>query len=86
MGQSAEGETYGSPTTVDGILVAHIIGDYFSGKYGVLKQPVRFEIVDGRVAEVRSQNADLATELLAYLDSAENARRVGEFAIGTNVG
>ncbi len=26
------------------------------------------------------------SELIAYLDSAENARRVGEFAIGTNIG
>jgi leucyl aminopeptidase (aminopeptidase T) len=85
-GNLPEGETYGSPAAVDGTLVVHIIGDYFSAKYGVLKQPVTFEIRAGRVADVRSANPALVAELVSYLDSAENARRVGEFAIGTNVG
>lgn len=85
-GNLPEGETYTCPQTVDGTLVAHIVGDHFSAKYGVLSQPVTFEIRAGRVAEVRGANSALVAELTAYLDSAENGRRVGEFAIGTNIG
>jgi leucyl aminopeptidase (aminopeptidase T) len=85
-GNLPEGETFTCPQTVDGTLVAHVIGDHFSAKYGVLGQPVTFEIHNGAVTGVRGANATLVAELTAYLDSAENARRVGEFAIGTNVG
>jgi aminopeptidase len=85
-GNLPEGETYTCPQAVDGSLVAYIIGDYFSGKYGVLAQPIIFTIRDGHVSDVRGENTALVAELTAYLDSAENARRVGEFAIGTNVG
>ena len=85
-GNLPEGETFTCPQSVDGTLVAHIIGDHFSARYGVLSQPVTFEIRDGSVTDVRGPHAALVSELIAYLDSAENARRVGEFAIGTNVG
>ena len=85
-GNLPEGETFTCPKTIDGTLVAHIIGDYFSAKYGVLAHPVTFVIREGRVSDVRSDNPALSAEMIAYLDSAENARRVGEFAIGTNVG
>jgi aminopeptidase len=85
-GNLPEGETFSCPQTVEGTLVAHIVGDHFSAKYGVLNQPVTFEIHEGRATDVRGPNATLVAELTAYLDSAENARRVGEFAIGTNVG
>lgn len=84
-GNLPEGETFSCPQTVNGTLVAHVIGDYFSQKYGILSDPITFLIRDGQVAEVLGHDP-LATDLLTYLDSAENARRVGEFAIGTNVG
>lgn len=85
-GNLPEGETFTCPQRVDGTLVAHIIGDYFSEKYGVLAQPVIFEIQASRAVDVRSENRGLVAELVAYLDSADNGRRVGEFAIGTNIG
>lgn len=85
-GNLPEGETFTCPQTVDGTLVAHVVGDHFSARYGVLGQPVTFEIRDGGVVGIRTPDATLVAELTAYLDSAENARRVGEFAIGTNVG
>ncbi len=85
-GNLPEGETFTSPKTLDGTLVVHIIGDYFSAKYGVLAQPVIFTLRDGRVTEVRGEDRALVAEVTAYLDSAENARRAGEFAIGTNIG
>jgi aminopeptidase len=85
-GNLPEGETFTCPGNTNGTIVAHIIGDYFSSKYGVLDRPVTFTVRDGWVTDVQSANTALAAELLAYLDSAENGRRVGEFAIGTNIG
>lgn len=85
-GNLPEGETYSSPKTADGTLAVHVIGDHFSAKYGVLSQPVMLTIRNGLVVDVRGANGALVAELTRYLDSAENARRLGEFAIGTNVG
>ncbi len=85
-GNLPEGETFTCPETIDGTLVAHILGDYFSEKYGVLADPVIFHLADGRVAAVESKNRDVALEITEYLDSSENGRRAGEFAIGTNIG
>jgi leucyl aminopeptidase (aminopeptidase T) len=70
---------------VNGVLVAHVLGDYFSQRYGVLAHPVRVEIRDSRATRVACGQPGIAEELERYLDSAENGRRVGEFAIGTNV-
>jgi len=84
-GNLPEGETFSCPITVNGVVVAHVVGDFFSEKYGVLKKPVQIEIQGGLATAVRGGDGGLATELTTYLDSAENARRVGEFAIGTNV-
>ena len=85
-GNLPEGETFSCPQTVNGTLVAHVIGDYFGERRGVLKDPLTIRIENGYVVSVESADTGLATEFSAYLDSAENARRVGEFAFGTNVG
>jgi aminopeptidase len=85
-GNLPEGETYTCPKSVEGTLVAHVVGDHFSERYGVLSEPVVVEIRDGWANEIRCSNRMLSAELTTYLDSAENGRRVGEFAIGTNVG
>jgi leucyl aminopeptidase (aminopeptidase T) len=84
-GNLPEGEVYTSPATLDGILVVDVLGDYFSPKYGVLDQPLTIEIQDGWVTKVTGENQEIAEELIKYLDSAENGRRAGEFAIGTNI-
>ena len=83
-GNLPEGEVFTSPARVDGLLTVDELGDYFSEQYGVLDQPVTFRIEDSIAVEITSQNAALANELAGYLDSSENGRRVGEFAIGTN--
>lgn len=85
-GNLPEGETFTCPGSAKGSVVAHVIGDFFSAKYGILDRPVTFIIRDGRVAEVQADHPALADELNAYLDSSPNGRRVGEFAIGTNIG
>ena len=45
-----------------------------------------FRLTDGLVTAIESENPVVAVELADYLDSSENGRRVGEFAIGTNIG
>jgi aminopeptidase len=85
-GNLPEGETFTCPADANGRLVAHILGDYFSEKYGVLDSPVTFVLENGRVTQVEGENQTLVEELIAYLDAGENGRRAGEFAIGTNVG
>ena len=83
-GNLPEGEVFTSPARVDGVLTVDELGDYFSEQYGVLPQPVTFRIEDSIAVEITSENTALAQELAGYLDSSENGRRVGEFAIGTN--
>jgi aminopeptidase len=85
-GNLPEGETFTCPKSVNGRLAAYVVGDYFSERYGVLKDPLIVEIRDAWAASIQCADQALAAELTAYLDSAENGRRVGEFAIGTNVG
>ncbi len=58
-GNLPEGETFTCPQAVDGVLVVHIIGDFFSAKYGVLPQPVTLTIRDCRVVDVRGENPAL---------------------------
>ncbi len=85
-GNLPEGEAFTCPENVEGVVVADLLGDYFSERYGLLDEPVTFVIHEGRVSDVQCNNTTLQTELLAYLDSDPNGRRVGEFAIGTNIG
>ncbi|MCO6452443.1 MAG: aminopeptidase [Caldilineales bacterium] len=85
-GNLPEGETYTSPANVDGVLVANVLGDHFSEKYGVLDHPVIFHIESGIAVRVECADKDLEAEINDYLDQSENGRRVGEFAIGTNTG
>lgn len=84
-GNLPEGETFTCPKTVAGVLVAQVLGDHFSEKYGVLADPLTVEIQDGRVKGVHCADRCVAEDFVTYLDSDPNGRRVGEFAIGTNV-
>ncbi len=83
-GNLPEGEVFTCPADLNGVLVVDVLGDHFSPKYGVLKNPLTIEVKDGLVTNATCQDQALAEEFLAYLDSAENGRRAGEFAIGTN--
>ena len=84
-GNLPEGETFTSPGNANGVLVVDELGDYFSERYGILDTPVTFEVVDGRVQTVRSEDSSLEEDVRSYIFGAENADRVGEFAIGTNI-
>lgn len=82
-GNLPEGEVYTAPATVDGILVCDVLGDYFSAKYGVLKNPLSISVKDGYVTEISCEDDNIAQDVRNYLFSSPNGHRAGEFAIGT---
>ncbi|MDO8669986.1 MAG: aminopeptidase, partial [Dehalococcoidia bacterium] len=85
-GNLPEGELFTSPETSNGVIVADVLGDYFSEKYGLLDSPAVFRVVESRVVAVSCDNKAIEADLKSYLFGAENGDRVGEFAIGTNIG
>ncbi len=84
-GNLPDGEVYTCPLTVDGTFVARVVGDYFSEKYGYLEQPLAVTVQEGRLVNASGPQL-LTDEFLSYVRAAENGDRVGEFAIGTNIG
>ncbi|MFQ5460133.1 MAG: aminopeptidase [Anaerolineae bacterium] len=83
-GNLPEGETFTSPADVEGTLTANLLGDHFSRKYGLLTEPAVFTIEDAHVTALHHPSGALVRDVRAYLDSARNGTRVGEFAVGTN--
>jgi leucyl aminopeptidase (aminopeptidase T) len=84
-GNLPEGETLTSPMSVDGVLGAEVLGDFFSERYGVLARPVRVEVGKSRVRKIEAGDDKIQRELEAYLSEYDNGDRAGEFAIGTNI-
>lgn len=82
------GEIFTTPKRINGIWVADgPIGDYFSQKYGDLKDtPVSVEIENNYLKHVFCPNETIAQEFWTYTHATENANRVGEIAVGTNLG
>lgn len=82
------GETFTAPERVDGTFVVDgVVGDYLCEKYGDLaSSPLTLRIVDNRLREAHSGNKRLEDDFWRYCHTDENSNRVGEFAIGTNVG
>ena len=83
-GNLPEGEVFTCPAHAEGIIVADVLGDYFSPKYGVLENPVIFHLLNGWVKRVECADRPIEQEVWAYLSSDDYGRRAGEFAIGTN--
>jgi aminopeptidase len=82
------GEIFTTPGEVNGIFVVDgVVGDYLCARYGLLeKTPLTIEIRKNRIVTCESENQDLKDEFWAYTHTDENSDRVGEFAIGTNLG
>ena len=82
------GETFTTPERVDGTFVVDgVVGDYLCEKYGDLaKTPLTVKVSDSRLMEAHSSNKELEEEFWRYCHTDENSNRVGEFAIGTNIG
>jgi leucyl aminopeptidase (aminopeptidase T) len=85
-GNLPEGETFTCPQSVDGVIAAEEMGDWFTAKYGLLATPARLVVKGGRFMSIETPDERLATDFRQYMAQHPNSSRVGEFAIGTNVG
>ena len=82
------GEVFTAPGEVNGTFVIDgVVGDYLCSKYGDLRNsPLTVRVVNNRLTEAHSSNDGLTEEFWRYTHTDENSDRVGEFAIGTNIG
>jgi len=82
------GEIFTTPGEVNGTFVVDgVVGDYLCAKYGDLHHaPLTIRIKGNRLAEAHCANRELEDEFWRYTHTDENSDRVGEFAIGTNIG
>ena len=82
------GEIFTTPGEVNGTFVVDgVVGDYLCARYGLLEaHPLTIEIKGNRIVSCDSENQELRDEFWAYTHTDENSDRVGEFAIGTNLG
>jgi len=85
-GNLPEGETFTCPQSLDGEIAAEELGDWFAEKYGPFSTPLRIAIKAARIVSVESPDAGLLSDFREYTSQHPNSNRVGEFAIGTNVG
>lgn len=85
-GNLPEGETFTCPQSVDGLIAAEEMGDWFTEKYGLLSPPVRLVVKGGRLVSVETPDDQLSADIREYMAQDPNSNRTGEFAIGTNVG
>ena len=82
------GECFTSPGEVNGVFVVDgVVGDWLCARYGLLEStPLTIHIAANRIVSCSSQNKQLEQDFWAYTHTDENSDRVGEFAIGTNLG
>jgi leucyl aminopeptidase (aminopeptidase T) len=85
-GNLPEGETFTAPLSVDGIIAAEEMGDWFTEKYGLLDEPVLMRVKGGRLESFETSDQALRADIEGYMSQHPLSDRVGEFAIGTNVG
>ena len=82
------GECFTTPGEVNGTFVVDgVVGDWLCARYGLLASaPLTIQIRANRIARCASSNKQLEADFWAYTHSDQNSDRVGEFAIGTNLG
>jgi leucyl aminopeptidase (aminopeptidase T) len=82
------GEVFTAPGEVNGVFVIDgVVGDYLCAKYGDLREtPLTIHIKKNRLTDAVCANRELQDEFWRYTHTDENSDRVGEFAIGTNIG
>lgn len=84
-----DGETFTTTSNLEGhIVVDGVLGDWFSGKYGLLeKTPLALKVSHSRIIRIQCpKNRNLEKDFIRYIDTDQNSNRAGEFAIGTNLG
>jgi aminopeptidase len=82
------GEVFTTPGEVNGTFVIDgVVGDYLCAKFGDLAQnPLTIQVKGNRLTQAHSTNRELEDDFWRYTHTDENSDRVGEFAIGTNIG
>jgi aminopeptidase len=82
------GEVFTAPGEVNGTFVIDgVVGDYLCAKFGDLKDtPLTIEVKGNRLTKAHSSNRELENDFWNYTHTDDNSDRVGEFAIGTNIG
>lgn len=84
-----EGEVFTCPEDVNGILVVDgVLGDVYDAKYGIITPtPLVIKIEKGFAQEKGFYCFDsfIEKDIFNYLFNGENASRVGEVALGTNI-
>jgi aminopeptidase len=82
------GECFTAPGEVNGVFVVDgVVGDFLCAQYGILTAtPLTIQISRNRITSVECANKELERAFWAYTHTDENSDRVGEFAIGTNIG
>jgi leucyl aminopeptidase (aminopeptidase T) len=82
------GSIFGSPESVNGRFAATAsVGEFFGAREGLLREPLLFDIEQGRVTKVSSEsNPHLVRDVEAMLGVASNSDRVGLAVIGVNTG
>ena len=82
------GECFTAPGEVNGVFVVDgVVGDFLCTRYGILRDtPLTINISRNRITTVECANKQLEGEFWEYTHTDANSDRVGEFAIGTNIG
>ena len=82
------GECFTAPGEVNGVFVVDgVVGDFLCKQYGLITEhPLTISIEGNRIVRATSPNKQLEQDFWAYTHTDENSDRVGEFAIGTNIG
>ena len=82
------GECFTAPAEVNGVFVVDgVVGDFLCARYGILRDhPLTINIEANRITKVFSDNKALEKDFWDYTHTDANSDRVGEFAIGTNIG
>jgi aminopeptidase len=82
------GEVFTTPGEVNGTFVIDgVVGDYLCAKYGDLHAtPLTITVKENRLTEIHCDDHALEQEFWQYTHTDPNSDRVGEFAIGTNIG
>ncbi len=87
-----DGETFTCPKNVNGKIVAWILGDELSEKYGELKSPIEISIKNSYITDVKAKSSldkitkEAVADFKAYVQQLKDSNRVGELGIGTLVG
>lgn len=82
------GECFTAPGEVNGVFVVDgVVGDFLCARFGILREtPLTIHVGHNRITSVECANKELEQAFWNYTHTDENSDRVGEFAIGTNIG